>query len=53
MNRWQRRIWTSDALTGFVTVLVVAVVSAALTLVGWCINVLGGFDRLKEWWWRR
>ena len=50
MKEWERRIWTSDNLTAFVTVLAVAVISAALTLLGWCIDLLGGFDRIKEWW---
>lgn len=53
MNKWEKRIWTSDTLTGFVAVLVTVVVCSALTLLGWTIDLLGGFDRLKAWWWKR
>ena len=52
MTPWERKVWDSDNLTAFVLVLVVSAVTGALTLVGWCINLLGGFDRLKAWWWR-
>lgn len=52
MTPWERRIWSNDNLTAFVVVLVTTVVSGALALVGWCINLLGGFERFKAWWWR-
>lgn len=52
MTSWERKVWDSDSLTGFVVFLVVSLVSAALTLVGWCINLLGGFEWIKRWWWR-
>ena len=53
MNQWERKIWSSDNLTAFISVLVVTVVCGALTLLGWCIDLLGGFDRVKAWWWKR
>ena len=51
MRELDRRIWTSDSLTAFVAIFVIVVAWVALFLIGWGVNLLGGFDRIKAWWW--
>ena len=51
MTPWERKVWDSDSLTGFVVVLVTTVVSGALALLGWMIDRFGGFDWFRALWW--
>lgn len=51
MTDWESKVWTDDRLTAFVVVLAVVVVSGAMILLGWVMNMLGAFDPVKELFW--